>query len=99
MATKRLEIRQTNAYKNTVQEVRMRVFVVMWTSSARCHPRTCLKSCGSLHARVERQLRLEAAAFIGFGKVEAGWEIVDLAGTERAPSITPPVRTVVLPPS
>ena len=78
----------------------MRVFVVMWTSSAcASYARTCLKSCGLLHARAERQLPLEPAALIGFGEVEAGWKIAGLAETGRAPSITPPVRTVVLPPS
>ena len=62
------------------------------------HPKTCLKSCwwqSDSHARVERQLRLAAAVFVGFEMVE----VAGLTEPERAPSITPPVRTVVLPPS
>lgn len=47
------------------------------------------------HARGERQLLLEVEE--PFEK--AGWGMAGLAATGRAPSITPPVSTVVLPPS
>lgn len=75
-------------------------FLPTCASHIECGREECRKECGErsllnvecAYAREERQLEL--ALFVFLGVVTLIWE----AG-RTAPSMTPPVRTVVLPPS